>query len=372
MGDGRSSVSDGSSISKALRGIAWLVSNYSSSKHLSKADAAARRRRLLALRRVLLRLLSLVGTHGLSMLFGQPQSSRYSDTAQQFLPKLRNILALVNFAKGYDIGEGYSGAIASWSATLGTSLWVSDFSIPMWWVTYNGLSCIAQSRIGAILDSNAVRQALLNVSVVLAHHFSKRHGHTSILAPFALNTGFLTDLAAVYGLMCGYSLYRCAQRLFTSKTADVKKLQEHYREQLRSLADTRALSLPALAKFREIYELSREQRRTLRERLLGSFVLGNVQPSVQWALWRQLCRLVVGRVGARADILLQCVMLTVGQNVINGGGAMPVNRTLLRAVYAVQSAQLLGTRYKLPNTWRKVLLFVLSVLNRSIALARAN
>ena len=370
MGDGSAS------IYRSVRSIIRLISNYASSKSLTAADAAARQWRLQQLRKIFLRLLSIAGTQILYRLIKLNRANGFNGRVEEFVPKVRNVLAMLNLAKGYSIGHGNSRELLEWCTTLGTSLWISDFNVPTLWVTYNGLSClisaIGKSKGQWLLESDRLKPILLNVAVVLDHRYSRQHGYKSVLAPLSLRTSFVTDTLIVYGLMGAYSLYQSGKQLFTAKTSDSKKIRQQYRDKLRALTEMGTWSRPALAKFKEIYELSKDQRSTFKDKLFSSFIVSNIGPSVQWSLYRQLCRLILGNTSHKADILLQVVMLTVGLNVIDTRRTMHVNPTLLKIQYAIQLARLINTKYKVPNTTSKVLVLVFSIINRSLHLSKTS
>ncbi|CAB4255283.1 similar to Saccharomyces cerevisiae YGR168C Putative protein of unknown function [Maudiozyma barnettii] len=306
---------------------------------------------------------------------------------QNLMKQLRNLAAIVSLGLSCSNSTTYGlrNNLLSWYTLIGISLAVSSFEIPMWLIVYLATEWF-QEIVKYLDDSifpvwskvcpcsiDTLKQILLNTVVILSYYRQTRSSRMRIMSRslYGESSSFINDFFKVYAVMNMHSMYKTIKRFIMNKRTNSKRIRQYYKETIAAFHDPSDLPRPVMNKFLEIYELSLEKRSSIKEKLLGSFVIRNIQPCVKWAIWRLMFKMLVrsksgiGKSMHLSDYFIQIVVMAQGFNMLNNNKDMQINANLLKLLYGQLGVSILNNNIDLSNKSKKLITLLLSAIEYS-------
>ncbi|SMN21454.1 similar to Saccharomyces cerevisiae YGR168C Putative protein of unknown function [Maudiozyma saulgeensis] len=306
---------------------------------------------------------------------------------QNLIKQVRNLVAIVSLGLSCSTTTKYGlrNNLLSWYISIGFSISLASFEMPMWLIVYFATEWFEEcmkhwkDRILPLwkricpCSVDTLKQVLLNTVVIVSYYKRVRSTEMKTISRslYGDPSSFIADFLGVYTIMNIHSMFKTVKRLIMNKRTNAKRIRQYYKETIAAFHDPADLPKPVMSKFMEIYELSLEKRSSIKEKLLGSFVIGNIQPCFKWAIWRQMFKLLthnkssIGKNMHLSDYIIQIIVMTLGFNMLNSNKDMKINTNVLKILYQQLIVSTFNNNFKLSNRSKKLIALLLSAIEYS-------
>lgn len=282
----------------------------------------------------------------------------------------RNSISLLVLGLGYQFLRNEMGLkdVLSWCATLSTSIYLSpNGSIPNWLTSYITLESICdiklvQRLLSSRLNNPRIKQALLCFTLLFLRR--KTFGSKRIRQLLYKNNSIWHEFIVIYAIFTVGSCIKTLKALFAKR-----KLNDKQQVKERSPPESRIHSSnlkPLLDKLDEIYEVTINSQKSILEKVINSFLVENIVPSVKWTLWKKLLvashDIEIGQ-PHRSNFIIRWVTLMMAFYTLDSKGeTMPIKGGIIKYLTRIIISGYMDLYLHERHRSKKVILLASSVL----------